>query len=106
MGSRAPGAAFKLRDAFLIVAACAPLGLGCMEPLQSGGVMIVGDPGERIAAMCRFRHRDRVGELCGGDASGAASAGATEGAETAEDEDIAPGEERADSQPQAPATAR
>jgi hypothetical protein len=35
-------------------------GAGCMEPLQSGGVMIVGDPSERIAAMCRFRHEGKV----------------------------------------------
>lgn len=31
---------------------------GCFEPIQSGGVTIVGDPSERIAALCRFRSRD------------------------------------------------
>jgi hypothetical protein len=51
------------------VVACALSGIGCFEPLQSGGVMIVGDPADRIAAMCRFRHRDSVSELCGIEAS-------------------------------------
>jgi hypothetical protein len=62
MGSRA-------RGAFLVVVACALSGIGCFEPLQSGGVMIVGDPADRIAAMCRFRHRDSVSDLCGIEAS-------------------------------------
>ncbi len=39
-------------------------GLGCMEPLQNGGVMIYGDPSERVAALCRFRHRDATSDVC------------------------------------------
>lgn len=30
---------------------------GCMEPLQSGGVMIVGDPSSRMEVLCRLHDR-------------------------------------------------
>jgi hypothetical protein len=35
---------------------------GCFEPIQSGGVIIVGDPSERIGMLCRFRHRDAASD--------------------------------------------
>lgn len=43
---------------------------GCFEPIQSGGVMIVGDPSERVGALCRFRHREGgSGSFCASDAT-------------------------------------
>lgn len=35
---------------------------GCFEPIQGGGVVVVGDPGERLAALCRYGHHG--GEAC------------------------------------------
>lgn len=84
----------------LAVVVCALSGIGCMEPIQSGGVLIVGDPGERVAAMCRFRHRDRVAGLCGAE-MGAEGAAASE-----EEEDIAVSEQPAEDRAQAAGEAR
>lgn len=30
---------------------------GCFEPIQGGGVVIIGDPSERLEAFCRFRSK-------------------------------------------------
>ena len=50
-------------------------GAACMEPLQNGGVLIIGDPSERLGTMCRFRHGDAASEsFCASDAPGAAAA--------------------------------
>lgn len=65
------------RSIAVLLLACSAVGLGCFEPLQSGGVMIIGDPNERIAAMCRFRHHDSVSELCGSEGAGDENEGAT-----------------------------
>lgn len=40
---------------------------GCAEPLQSGGVEIVGDAVTRLEELCRFRRGALADELCGGD---------------------------------------
>ncbi len=40
---------------------------GCFEPIQSGGVMIVGDPSERVGALCRYR-AGGSGAFCPSDA--------------------------------------
>ena len=40
---------------FLAIAA-----LGCVEPLQNGGVNIVGDPAQRLAVLCRFHQNDEA----------------------------------------------
>lgn len=39
---------------------------GCFEPIQGGGVVIVGDPAERLATLCRFHHAGD-GEFCAED---------------------------------------
>lgn len=39
---------------------------GCAEPLQSGGVEIVGDAMTRLEELCRFRRGALADELCGG----------------------------------------
>lgn len=38
---------------------------GCFEPIQSGGVVIVGDPAERLGVLCRFK---QGGSFCGSEA--------------------------------------
>jgi len=45
-----------------VLAAAALEGAGCLEPLQNGGVMIIGDPGERLGTICRFRHGSAASE--------------------------------------------
>ncbi|MFO0589728.1 MAG: hypothetical protein U0441_19470 [Polyangiaceae bacterium] len=40
---------------FLAIAA-----LGCVEPLQNGGVTIVGDPAQRLGVLCRFHQNDEA----------------------------------------------
>lgn len=49
------------------VAALPLLLVGCVEPLQNGGVTIVGDPGARLGTLCRFRHGADDG-FCANDA--------------------------------------
>jgi hypothetical protein len=44
----------------LCIAAALPAA-ACMEPIQSGGVSIIGDPTSRIDALCRFRHGSNEG---------------------------------------------
>lgn len=39
---------------------------GCAEPLQSGGVEVVGDAMTRLEELCRFRRGALADELCGG----------------------------------------
>jgi len=56
----------------LTVIAAASLA-GCFEPIQSGGVVIVGDPSERLGVLCRFRQRDAGPDaFCAPDAQEAA----------------------------------
>lgn len=48
------------------LAVCLVLALGasaCVEPLQNGGVTIVGDPSSRLGTLCRFRHA-KEGSFC------------------------------------------
>ena len=49
---------------------------GCFEPIQSGGVMIVGDPSERLGALCRYRGSDA---FCASDAPDDEDTGAVAG---------------------------
>ena len=44
------------RSLLHVVAVLPLLLVGCVEPLQNGGVTIVGDPSARLGALCRFRH--------------------------------------------------
>jgi hypothetical protein len=61
--------------AFTLIAATSLA--GCFEPIQSGGVMIIGDPSERVGALCRFRRKDLATDsFCSPDAPAAAQNGA------------------------------
>lgn len=46
---------FAIRTALLALVALS--GFGCMEPLQSGGVNIIGDPSSRMEVLCRLHER-------------------------------------------------
>lgn len=59
-----------LRIAILLIAATSVA--GCFEPIQSGGVVIFGDPSERIRALCHFRGGDE--SFCGEEETPAAPA--------------------------------
>jgi len=53
------------------LAACLALLIGtsgCFEPIQNGGVTIVGDPSSRLGTLCRFRHQSEGG-VCAEEAS-------------------------------------
>jgi hypothetical protein len=45
---------------------------GCFEPIQSGGVVIVGDPSERLRVLCHYRGGDE--SFCGEEEAPAAPA--------------------------------
>ncbi|MEZ4297694.1 MAG: hypothetical protein R3B70_22245 [Polyangiaceae bacterium] len=42
---------------FLLASIVPAATVGCMEPLQSGGVDILGDPSERLGSLCKFRRQ-------------------------------------------------
>ncbi|MBK8253532.1 MAG: hypothetical protein IPK82_12800 [Polyangiaceae bacterium] len=50
---------------------------GCFEPIQGGGVVIVGDPAERLAALCKFHHAGD-GEFCAEETAEAPEIGVSE----------------------------
>jgi len=47
------------------------LSSGCAEPLQNGGVDVVGDIADRLEDLCRFRRGALADELCGAEGRGA-----------------------------------
>jgi hypothetical protein len=59
---RAPHPFLRAVPAFLLALTFA----GCAPPLQNGGVTIFGDPGTRLATLCRFRHHGDDG-FCAND---------------------------------------
>ncbi len=61
---RAPRPSFRAASSLLLALGVA----GCAPPLQNGGVTIFGDPGTRLAALCRFRHQTNDG-FCSNDAT-------------------------------------
>lgn len=61
---RTPRPSFRAASSLLLALGVA----GCAPPLQNGGVTIFGDPGTRLAALCRFRHQTNDG-FCSNDAT-------------------------------------